>query len=89
MPPNTSSPRAGFQDLDTLRTSNDVIGIISSRPAGAGGKRIITFSVMKEFLRDGKVERTAFFPASFLPDVRKMHDLLEKRIAELEAEGLS
>ncbi len=77
----------GFRDVDTLRTANDIIGIISSREdASSKTGRVYTFCILKEFLRDGKVEKTSFFPAKLAPDVSRMIDMLSKRIGELVLE---
>ena len=75
-----SSPSdSRFIELDILRSANGTKGIISQRVSSGA----ITFSIVKEFQRDGSPDWTSFFGESEFKDVEDMLSLLKKRIAEL------
>lgn len=78
-----SSPSdSRFIELDILRDANGTKGIISQRISNG----IITFSIVKEFERDGAPDWTSFFAEHQFKDVEDMLSLLKKRIAELRAD---
>jgi hypothetical protein len=80
--PSTSAVRESdgkFIELDVLRSASGVKGIISQRVASG----VITFSITKEFSRNGVLEWTSFFSEVEMDDFDEMVELVKKRIAEL------
>lgn len=71
-----------FVELDVLRSANGTKGIISQRISNG----VITFSIVKEFERDGMADWTSFFSENQFDDVHDMLELLKARIAELRAD---
>lgn len=83
----TSSHAAGgnndkFVVLDELSMANGIKGTISQRRANG----LITFSIVREFNRDGVTDWTTFIPEVYLDDYAQMLDMVKKRIAELRAD---
>jgi hypothetical protein len=56
--PSRSGPPPAYTDLAKLRNAEGLVAIISRRRSTG----VITFAVMKEFERDGRVENTSFVP---------------------------
>ena len=71
-----------FIELDVLRSASGVKGIISQRVASG----VITFSITKEFSRNGVLEWTSFFSEVEIDDFEEMYELVKKRIAELRTD---
>jgi len=73
----------GYEDYDTIRDPEGIVGIISRRIAHN------TFSValFRVYERDGQEERTLFFGRKHFAAARRVLDLAEARIAKLEAEA--
>ncbi len=69
----------GFHDLDKLRDSSGLVAIISQRHSN----NVITFTILKEFERDGQVERTGFIPETLSGPYMDMVKLVMERIVEL------
>lgn len=57
-------------------------GIISQRRSNG----VITFSIVREFERDGVPDWTSFFSEAQLEDFEQMLGMVKKRIAELRAD---
>jgi hypothetical protein len=79
-----SGPAANdkFVLLDTLVMANGLKGTISQRRSNG----LITFSIVREFTRDGVVDWTTFIPEQDLPDYKLMLEMVQKRIGELRAD---
>ena len=74
-----SAQDSRFVELDVLRSANGTKGIISQRVSNG----VITFSIVKEFERDGIPDWTSFFTEVQLEDFQEMFELIKKRIGEL------
>lgn len=74
-----SSDSKKFIVLDTLRSAGGTKGIISQRLSNG----VITFSIVREFERDGVPDWTSYFSEAQLEDFESMFVLIKKRIAEL------
>ena len=77
-----SSDSKKFIVLDTLRSAGGTKGIISQRMSNG----VITFSIVREFERDGVPDWTSYFSEAQLDDFESMLDLIKKRIIELRAD---
>lgn len=73
---------AKFVELDVLRSASGTKGVISQRVSNG----VITFSIVREFNRNGIADWTSFFAESELEDFEDMVQLVKKRIAELRAD---
>lgn len=47
---------------------------------------LITFSIVREFDRDGITDWTTFIPEHFMDDYMKMLEMVKNRISELRAD---
>lgn len=75
-----SSPSdSRFIELAILRSANGTKGIISQRVSNG----VITFSIVKEFERDGMPDWTSFFGENQFEDIEDMLKLIKNKIAEL------
>ena len=79
---SASSDSKKFITLDTLKSAGGTKGIISQRVSNG----VITFSIVREFERDGVADWTSYFSEAQLADFESMLDLIKKRIAELRAD---
>ncbi len=73
-------PPPQYVDLEHLRNADDLMSIISMRRANG----VITFAIFKEFLRDGRRERTTFVAESLSGSYRDLLDITIKRIGEIK-----
>jgi hypothetical protein len=77
------APAAGgnnkFITLDTLVMANGIKGIISQRLSNG----VITFSIVREFERDGVPDWTSYFSEVQMADFKKMMEMVEDRITQL------
>jgi hypothetical protein len=71
-----------FIELDVLRSASGTKGVISQRVSNG----VITFSIVREFTRNGIADWTSFFAEGELDDFEDMVQLVKKRIAELRAD---
>lgn len=71
-----------FVVLDTLQMANGIKGIISQRKSNA----LITFSIVREFERDGITDWTSYFSEVQIDDFQQMLDMCRARIKELRAD---
>ena len=69
-----------FRELDVLRNAEGMKAVISQRISNG----TITFAIVREFTRDGKVETTGFIPLQAIDAFADMLELVKKRCAELE-----
>lgn len=73
------STEKGFREIALISdTETGVIGTIQVRDRN--GMPDISWAIMKEFDRDGRVERSAFLKKRHIAAVRKILDKLEERI---------
>lgn len=77
-----SSPNDKFIELDVLRSANGTKGIISQRRSNG----VITFSIVREFMRDGIAEWTSYFSEAQIDDFEEMLGMVKRRISELRAD---
>ncbi len=73
--------RSGYEDVDVLKDADGCVAIISRRVKNGS----YSYAVMREFERDGQIERTSFMGCDAAPAAHRVIDLAVKRIAELEA----
>lgn len=74
-----------FIELDCLRmvgNNNITKGIISQRKSNGA----ITFSIVREFSRDGIPDWTSYFSEAQIDDFEQMLQMVKKRISELRAD---
>lgn len=71
-----------FQDLDVLRDPDGVVALITHRTRD--GRVELSFSIGKEFDRDGKVERTVFLKPQHLPALARLVEALPAHLELLE-----
>jgi heme exporter protein D len=79
-PPANGGNRGPYVDLDTLKSADGIIGIISQRRSTG----VLTFAVFKEFERDGILEKSSFVPENMGASYLAMVHLVLDRIAELK-----
>jgi hypothetical protein len=89
-PQRKSEPtsRQPYEDVDKLRSSDDLVAIISQRRANGE----FTFGIFKEFERPGpdgemRVERSGFVPERLGASYVRMVGLALDRIREIKASG--
>lgn len=80
-PPAVPAPRSPFVDLETLRNSDGITGIISQRRRN-GALTCGIFRVMDD--EDGPT-KTTFVPEHLIPRWIEMAQMLMKRCAEIHA----
>jgi hypothetical protein len=68
-----------YIDLDKLKNADGVVAIISQRLTNG----VITFALFKEFVRDGREERTSFIAESLRPAYESMVKLVFDRIDDI------
>ncbi len=73
--------RAPFQDLDRLRNAYGMVGIISQRLSSG----LLTFSIFREFERDGEIARTAFIPEDLAEVFLEFSGIVIARVREIRA----
>lgn len=71
-----------FIELDVLRSASGVKAVISQRTSNG----VITFTIVKEFRRQGVSDWTAFFAEDEISDFEEMLALVKTRITELRAD---
>lgn len=71
-----------FLVLDKLTMANGITGTITQRRANG----LITFSIVREFERDGVVDWTTFIPEHHIDDYITMLEMVKKRVAELRCD---
>lgn len=72
-----------YIDLDKLKNADGIVAIISQRLSNG----VITFALFKEFVRDGREERTSFISESLRPAFQSMVGLVFERIDEVRGDG--
>lgn len=73
--------RNGFDDIDEVSDPDGVIAVISRRRSNGA----LSVAIFKTFERDGAVEKTNFFTSRQFAAVRRVLDIVEKKVAKLEA----
>lgn len=69
---------ASYDDLETLRSADGALGIISQhRSSGA-----LTFAILREYDQFGTYKRTTFFPENMLDVYDRMYKLVREKLAE-------
>ncbi len=81
-PPPRSSPPPMYLDLDVLRNSEDMMSVISYRCSNG----LITFTVFRTFMRDGREERTNFISEAQRADYLSLVELTFERIDAIKAD---
>jgi hypothetical protein len=71
-----------FRDLDTLRNAEGMKAVISQRISNG----MITFSIVREFQRDGRMQSTAFIPVDQIDALIELVEIVRKRCDELQAD---
>lgn len=69
-----------YVDLDTIRSSDDLVVIISQRRSNG----MLTFGVFKEFVRDHRTDRTTFVSADLMPAYRAILKIAEERLEQIK-----
>lgn len=77
--PVRAAPVPSYQDIDVLRSADGITAIISQRRSS--GK--LTFSIFKEFERDGVMEKTTFVTEDLIDSYLAMVEMVKERIAQL------
>ncbi len=80
-PPPTSRP--AFVDVDKIRNAYQMVAVISQRPSNG----LLTFSIFREFERDGRIDRTGFIPEDMADIYLDMAKMAVARMRELRASG--
>lgn len=70
-----------YKDLETLRSSDGVIGIISQHRANG----ILTFTILREFEAQGRRKRTSFFPETMIDSFQRMFTIVQEKLVALRA----
>lgn len=76
------SNRGGFETVSEMRTEDGLVGIITARHYS--GRRYFSFSIKKEFDKNGKVEITSWFDPRQMASFRALLQKLEDEIYNLE-----
>lgn len=74
--------RTGYEDVEEIKDPDGVIAVISRRRSTGA----CSVALFKSFERDGVQEKTNFLGAKYFPAVRRVLDIAEKRLVELEAD---
>lgn len=69
-----------YKDIETLRSVDGVVGIISQHQSNG----ILTFAILREFEQFGQYKRTSFFPENMRESYLKMEKLVLDKLAELQ-----
>jgi hypothetical protein len=77
-----STMRAPYQDIDKLRNAYGMVAIISQRLSNG----MVTFSIFREFERDGEIARTAFIPEDLADVFLDFSKLVVERVREIRNE---
>lgn len=78
-------PKEGYQDVDSLRSNDGILAIISQRMKSG----VLTVAFMREYESpiDGTMVRTQFIPEHMLSSLVEMVDTVRQRIGKLKAEN--
>ena len=82
--PESSGTNPSFTDIDRLEDVNGLVAIISQRHATGA----LTFTIRKEFERDGIVAQSAFVGEHLIGAYIALATLVEQRIAEIRKNGI-
>ena len=75
--------RTGYEDVEQISDPDGVVALISRRRSTGA----LTVAIFRTYERDGAVEKTNFFNSRQFAAVRRVLDIVEKRMAALEAEN--
>jgi hypothetical protein len=70
-------------DVDKLENSSGLVAVISQRSANG----TLTFAIFREFIREGKLDRTGFVPEDLGPAYLEMAQLAIDRMKVLRTAG--
>lgn len=68
-----------FAPVKTIKTEDGLVGTLTGRMLN--GRRVLTFSMRKEYDRDGVTFSTAWFQKNHFASLRKLIDDLEDALA--------
>lgn len=75
--------RSGYEDVDEIVDVDGVVAIMSRRKATGA----VSFMLAKIYERDGKPERTSFMQRKHIEAARRVLDLVEAKMNEIEAKS--
>lgn len=81
--PVTPGPRVPYVDIDRLSNAYGLVAVISQRT----NTGMLTFSIFKEFERDGVTERTTFIPEDMIEVYMDFAKLVHERMRVLRQSG--
>ncbi len=73
--------RNGYEDIEEVSDPDGVVAVISRRRSNGA----LSVGIFKIFERDGVKEKTNFLNSRHFSAVRRVLDIVEKKIAKLEA----
>ncbi len=76
---SAAPPAPPYADIDVLRSADGITAIISQRRSSG----VLTFSIFKEFERDGVIEKTAFITEQLVDSYLAMAEMVKERITKL------
>jgi hypothetical protein len=77
---NQIEPSTSFRTIDCLRDPDGVVALVTERIADGR----VSFSISKEYDRNGKQERTAYLSRRHIDACRRLLDQLADRLELLE-----
>jgi hypothetical protein len=81
-PPKRESMRPPYRDIDRMHNVYGMVAIISQRESNG----LLTFSIFREFERDGEIARTAFIPEDLAEVYLDFSKLVIERVREIRTE---
>lgn len=79
---NGTTIRNGYEDIDEVSDPDGVVAVISRRRSNGA----LSVGIFKVFERDGIKEKTNFLNSRHFAAVRRVLDVVEKKIKKLEAD---
>lgn len=75
--------RQAYVDVDRLKNSHGMVSVISQRTRSGE----LTYSIFREFEREGGMDRTSFLPEHLIDEHIELIKMTRERMAELRASG--
>lgn len=72
--------RNGYEDIDEVKDPDGIVAVVSRRRSNG----TLAVGLFKEFERDGVQERTNFFGSKHFAAVRRVLEIVEERVRNLE-----
>lgn len=72
---------SGYVDVDTIRTADNIVAVISKRSYDGA----FTFNVRRSYMDHGDEKHTSFFPEFMLESYQRVLVLVGERIKQLRA----